>query len=133
MSVHAREVGLVGASGGSLGVLGEELAANYLESVGFVVLERNFRRKTGEIDVVARDGDTVVFVEVKTRRSGRFGWAVEQVTAGKRRRLVRTALAYVVERGMAGAECRFDVVAVDIRPVGPPAISLIKGAFDCRR
>lgn len=123
----------MGAIRESLGALGEDLAAKYLESIGFVVLERNFRRRTGEIDVVARDGDTVVFVEVKTRRPGRFGAAVEQITASKRRRLVKTALAYMVDRGMAGAKCRFDVVAVDVPRVGPPAVSLIKGAFECWR
>jgi len=115
------------------GAVGEDIAARYLESIGFEVLERNFRWRAGEIDIVARDGKTVVFVEVKARRPGPFGAAAEQITASKRRRMVKTALAYMASRGMAGVECRFDVVAVDLHPVGPPAVCLIKGAFDCGR
>ncbi|MDI7246325.1 MAG: YraN family protein [Bacillota bacterium] len=114
-----------------IGSAGEDIAARYLESNGFEILERNFRWRAGEIDIVARDGAVLVFVEVKTRRPGPFGSAAEQITARKRRRIVRTALAYMAGRGMAGVECRFDVVAVDLLPSGTPLAHLIKGAFDC--
>ncbi|MDK2931025.1 MAG: putative endonuclease [Bacillota bacterium] len=117
----------------NIGAAGEDIAARYLESIGFEVLERNFRWRAGEIDIVARDGKTVVFVEVKARRPGPFGAAAEQITASKRRRMVKTALAYMASRGMTGVECRFDVVAVDLPRFGPPAVSLIKGAFGCGR
>ncbi|MGE5573714.1 MAG: YraN family protein [Bacillota bacterium] len=115
------------------GAAGEDIAARCLESNGFEILERNFRWRAGEIDIVARDGATLVFVEVKARRPGPFGAAAEQITARKRRRIVRTALAYMAGRGISGAECRFDVVAVDLPPSGAPVARLIKGAFDCWR
>ncbi len=115
------------------GAMGEDIAARYLEALGFEILERNFRSRAGEIDIVARDGETIVFVEVKARRPGPFGVASEQVTARKRRRLVNTALAYMAARHMTGAGCRFDVVAVDIPRHGPPVVQLVEGAFECWR
>lgn len=131
---YGRRVCSVSRTARDLGAQGEDIAATYLESIGFKVLERNFRSRAGEIDIVARDGRTVVFVEVKTRRpGGRFGAAVEQVTAVKRRRIVKTALAYIACRGLEGAECRFDVVAIDIPRLGTPRVSLVKGAFECGR
>lgn len=113
-----------------LGSRGEDIAVRHLESLGFEILERNFRCKAGEIDIVARKGHLVAFVEVKTRRPGPFGTAREQVTGAKRRRIVKTACAYVAARKIAAAYYRFDVVAVDILPGGAPSVELIAGAFD---
>jgi putative endonuclease len=90
----------------------EDLAAAFLRDRGMTIVERNFRAKTGEIDLVARDGDEVVFVEVRARASRAFGGAAASVDAGKRRRLVRAARVWLAARGWDGA-CRFDVVAVD--------------------
>lgn len=98
---------------------GEDLACAYLGGRGWRVLERNFRCRVGEIDVIARDGDTVVFVEVKERTGHSHGSAVEAVTAVKRRRVVRAARLYAAQRGLSEALLRFDVVAIDWGPEGP--------------
>jgi len=131
---HDRRVLSVTKNAHDLGAQGENIAAMYLESIGFKVLERNYRSRAGEIDIVALDGETLVFVEVKTRRQGgRFGAAAEQVTRVKQRRIARTALAYITHRGLEGAECRFDVVAIDVPRQGAPRVSLVRGAFECGR
>ena len=90
----------------------EERAADFLKCRGYDVLERNFRTKLGEIDIVARDRDTIVFVEVRSRSSASFGRAAETVGPLKRRRLVRTALAYAQARRL-DCPLRFDVIAVE--------------------
>ena len=83
------------------------------------VLARNYRCRVGEIDIVADDGGTVVFVEVKERGSDSHGSAVEAVTAAKRRRVVRAARVYAATHGLADAAVRFDVLAIDWGPDGP--------------
>jgi len=83
------------------------------------VLERNFRSRGGEIDVIARDRDTVVFVEVKERTSGSHGRAIEAVTPLKRHRLARAARVYAAKHGLLESPLRFDVVAIDWGPDGP--------------
>lgn len=92
---------------------GEGLAALYLRLKGYRIEVRNWRCSLGEIDIVAWDGDTLVFVEVKTRTSGAAGSPEEAVTAQKRRRLVRLAQALLAQRGGEAPPCRFDVVAVE--------------------
>jgi putative endonuclease len=113
-----------------LGHKGEDLAARHLEQLGYRILERNYRTRLGEIDIIARDGDTLVFVEVKVRRSPRFGSAKAAVTAAKRRRLSMVALQYL--KGPAGrksSRARFDVVAVD-RHAEAPRVELVHNAFE---
>jgi putative endonuclease len=110
------------------GQSGEDLACSYLERLGMRVLVRNFRCRAGEIDVVALDGDTLVFVEVKERRSDSHGVAVEAVTAEKRRRVVRAARVYAATRGLTDAPLRFDVVAIDWS-AGAPMFRHDRGAF----
>lgn len=83
------------------------------------ILARNYRCRSGEIDVVARDGEALVFVEVKERRSASHGTAVEAVTAQKRARVVRAARIYAASEGLSEAPVRFDVVAIDWGPEGP--------------
>jgi len=83
------------------------------------VLARNYRCRVGEIDIVADDGGTVVFVEVKERSSDSHGSAVEAVTAAKRRRVVRAARVYAATHGLADSAVRFDVLAIDWGPDGP--------------
>ena len=95
-----------------LGKRGEDEAAAYLEREGYEILHRNFRFGRGEIDIVAREGRTLVFVEVKSRSSGRYGEPEEAVNAEKIGRLRRIASGYLARRRLAECECRFDVVAV---------------------
>jgi putative endonuclease len=90
----------------------EALAAAFLQAKGLTIVERNFRAKVGEIDLVARDGDEVVFVEVRARATKDFGGAAASVGGAKRRKLVRAARVWLAARGWDGA-CRFDVVAVE--------------------
>ena len=97
---------------GELGARCEERAADFLRCCGYRVLERNYRTKTGEIDIVARDRDTIVFVEVRARASPSFGGAAETVGPVKRRKLIKTALAYVSARRL-DCPLRFDVIAVE--------------------
>ena len=111
-----------------LGLQGEALACAELERAGYLILERRFRSRFGEIDIIAKDGATVVFVEVKAKNSGRFGDPVEMVTADKRRRLVSMGEAYVATHGLHVIPCRFDVVAVDMSSL-PPRVTLYRDAF----
>jgi putative endonuclease len=96
-----------------LGKSGEDLAVAELERRGYAILARRYRTRHGEIDVVARDGDTIVFIEVKTRTSAEFGTAAEAVTPYKQRRLVSMAGDYVTRQRLLDRPCRFDVIAVD--------------------
>ena len=114
---------------GRPGESGEDLACALLRSEGYVVLERNYRCRSGEVDVVARQGETTVFVEVKERHGGSHGEGVEAVTFGKRRRIVRAARLYAASRGLSERPLRFDVVAIDWRD-GRPALRHDRGAFD---
>ena len=94
------------------GAEAEVLAAAFLERRGLIIVERNFRRRCGELDLVARDGGTLVFVEVRLRRGNAFGGAAASITAAKRTRLVRAASLYLA--GVHGTpDCRFDAVLLD--------------------
>jgi len=110
-----------------LGGRGEDLAARFLARKGLKVLERNFRCPAGEVDIIARDGETVVFVEVKTRRGGLFGHPLEAVHSTKRDRLRKTALFYLSTRG-GEAPARFDIVGINLGP-GAPEIEHVEDAF----
>ena len=96
-----------------LGKTGEDLAVAEVGRRGYAVLARRYRTRHGEIDIVARDGDTVVFVEVKVRTTAERGTAAEAVTPAKQRRLVRMAEDYLVRCGGSSGRCRFDVAAID--------------------
>jgi putative endonuclease len=106
------------------GIGAEDAAASLLARHGLEIVARNYRTRLGEIDLVARDGATLVFVEVRSRASDRFGGAVESVTAAKRRRLVAAARQYL-SKLRAEPPCRFDVVTVQ---AGEPA--WLRGAFE---
>jgi len=113
------------------GLSGEKLAAEHLASNGYRILETNYKNRLGEIDIIARDGRTLVFVEVKSRRSSRFGSARESITPAKRRRISMVALGYLKSNGGTRQKARFDVVALDARsPEGDFRIEIIKNAFD---
>ncbi len=90
----------------------EDAAAAHLESLGMTVLERNFHARAGEIDLVMKDKDEVVFVEVRARATMGWGGAAESVGGKKRRRVVTAAKVWLAARGWDGA-CRFDVVALE--------------------
>lgn len=100
------------ASNGIKGRAGEDLAAEFLQNAGYKVVRRNLRLPGGEIDLLCRDGNTIVFVEVKSRSSRAFGSAVSAVDARKRRTIRRLAADYV-QIVAPNAPVRFDVVAVD--------------------
>ncbi|MFH1134452.1 MAG: YraN family protein [Pseudomonadota bacterium] len=97
-----------------VGPAGERLAVNYLSSKGLKKVETNFRTKFGEIDLVCLDGDVVVFVEVKTRRSRQFGSPVEAVSLEKQRRLSMAASIFLSRRAWEGRRARFDVLGIGL-------------------
>jgi putative endonuclease len=92
------------------------------------VLARNYRSRQGEIDIVAMDGPVLAFVEVRTKRSDRFGSALFSVDAAKRKQIRRVADDYLYRNRIRDRDCRFDVVAVDVRD-GEPRVALIRNAF----
>jgi putative endonuclease len=94
------------------------------------VLERNWRCRSGEIDVIARDGDVTVFVEVKQRASGSHGAGHEAVTWRKRQRIVRAARLFSLARGLEGRPLRFDVISIDPGEAGEPRLRHDEDAFD---
>jgi putative endonuclease len=105
-----------------VGRYGERRARKFLEAAGLTILETNFRSPEGEIDIVAADGDVFVFVEVKTRRGTLFGTPEESVTREKRRRLQRTALAYLQAHDRLDSPWRIDVIAIQGDPRRSPHI-----------
>lgn len=111
----------------AVGGYGERMAARYLQDQGMLVLERNWRCRWGEIDLVARDGDVLVVCEVKTRRGTAFGTPVEAVTRVKLARLRRLAAAWMAQRGGGFAEVRVDVVGVVRPPSGPCVLEHVRG------
>jgi len=112
----------------AIGSLGERVAARHLLRLGYRILERNVRCRLGEIDLVALDGATVVFVEVKGGRATGMGCPEEKLTPGKQRRLTLLARWYLQRRRWLARPARFDVVAVDWGPRGP-AVRHIADAF----
>ena len=112
-----------------LGRRGEALAAALLQAQGLTIVERNFRCRAGEIDLVALDGPTLVFVEVRSRRSDRLGTPFESVDPRKQARVTRVARHFLAARGFADREVRFDVVGIRF-DVEPPALQHLRGAFE---
>jgi putative endonuclease len=112
-----------------LGRRGEAAAARLVETLGFRIVERGYRTPRGEVDLVAFDRDTLVFIEVKTRSSGRCGDPAEAVGARKRVRLRRAAAWFLAHAGGPERPCRFDVVEVKVMPGGELRARLIRDAF----
>jgi putative endonuclease len=110
-----------------LGRYGEAYAARHLTALGMVVLERNWRCPAGEIDLVLRDGDTLVVCEVKTRSSTAYGAPLETVTAAKAERLQRLAAMWLEARGIRPAGVRIDLVGVLLQPSGAPQVEHAMG------
>lgn len=112
-----------------LGEIGENLACDELERRGYAILARRYRVRGGEIDIIARVGPTVVFVEVKTRDGEAFGRGAEAVTWTKRRRIVAAATDFLVRQRLTERPCRFDVVSIAVGETGP-SVEVISHAFD---
>jgi putative endonuclease len=113
----------------ALGAYGERVAAQHLQGLGLVVLDRNWRCPGGELDLVLRDGDDIVFCEVKTRRSGRFGTPAEAIGEHKVRKLRQLANRWLDQAGIRSAGLRFDVVEVLVPHRGGPRVAHIRAAF----
>jgi putative endonuclease len=112
-----------------LGKTGEDLACAELERRGYAIIARRYRRRGGEIDIISRDGATIVFVEVKARESRAFGEAAEAVTPFKRRRITQLAMDYMTRHRLTANPCRFDVVSIHF-DAGRPTIEVFQNAFD---
>lgn len=114
-----------------LGNKGERAAARHLRSLGYKILSRQYANRWGELDLIAIDGDSIVFVEVKTRRSSAAGHPVEAVTRDKQRRMTQQALAWLKRRKLLDRRARFDVIAI-VWPVGAkePEITHYRNAFE---
>lgn len=113
----------------ALGKSGEEAAVRALKQTGYRILERNYRCRHGEIDIVAMDGDTIAFIEVKTRGSDRFGPPEGSVDAKKQRHITRASMSYLAEKGLEERLARFDVVSVEVT-AGGLKTGIIKDAFE---
>jgi putative endonuclease len=114
----------------TLGRAAEATAAAHLTRAGFKVLERNVRLGHGEIDLVCRDGDAIVFVEVKCRHAAWGDPPAAAVSWRKQRRLTRLAQHYLKWRRLEGVRCRFDVVSVMLDAAGHASLAHVRGAFD---
>ncbi len=99
-----------------IGALGEKIAAEYLTGLGYMIRERNFRLREGEIDIIAEKDDFLVFIEVRTRTSNSYGTPEESVTAQKKGRLITLAEAYIEDRDDLPSSWRIDVVAIELGP-----------------
>ena len=112
-----------------LGRSGEDAAVRYLEKRRYKIIERGFRMLRGEIDIIARDGPTIVFIEVKTRRGLGFGPPAAAVTPAKQRQIRRIAQAYLHRRGFGRSFCRFDVISILAEADGALRFEHLKDAF----
>ncbi len=114
-----------------LGRIGEDLALRFLKKNGYRIFERNYVCKMGEVDIIAKDKDTIAFIEVKTRTSTAFGPPQLAVNSAKQMQLSKVALSFLNEKRLNEVKARFDVVAILLGPKGAE-IELIKDAFDLR-
>lgn len=123
---------IVHSSNKETGILGEEMAANFLISRGYRIVEQNFRCKGGEVDIIAQDpGDkSLLFIEVKTRRGLSYGVPQLAVTPFKQRQISKAALTWLGKNRMHDQNARFDVIAILLHTDGQHAIDHIKNAFD---
>ena len=116
-----------------IGKIGESLAAAHLKARGYKILEQNYRALRGEIDLIAQDNDFIVFVEVKTRRSLKFGVPQGAVTRQKQQQISKVASAYLQATDRFDTPCRFDVIAIHLSPrLALLKIEQIENAFEFR-
>jgi putative endonuclease len=112
-----------------LGQRGEDLAGTVLTHRGYAILARRYRTRHGEIDIIARHRDAIVFVEVKARRWETCGAPAESITPAKQRRIAVVATDYLADRGWLEVACRFDVVSVWFHEDGGSRVEVLEGAF----
>ena len=115
----------------SCGRNSEEAAARFLAAQGLSIISRNYKSRSAEIDIIAREKDTICFVEVKSRKDERFGTAAESVTPAKQRKISEAALSFLKENNLFDRRCRFDVVAISLQD-GKEKIEYIRDAFIAR-
>ena len=117
-----------------LGAKGEELAVRYLKKRGYRIVERNYRTRLGEIDIIAEQGDDLVFIEVKTRSDTLLGSAFESVTKQKQKQLSKVALEYISKEDCHNRPARFDVVAIELQKGSKmfkdASVEVLQNAFD---
>jgi putative endonuclease len=113
----------------ALGRRGEEIALEYFRRKGLRIVEGGFRLFRGEIDIIAYDGDTLVFIEVKTRATTEFGLPEEAVTPTKQSQIRKIARGFLIDRGLGEPDCRFDVLAILVPEEGDPVITHYEDAF----
>lgn len=111
------------------GIKGEEVAAKYLIQQGYRITERNYHSQQGEVDIIARDGNTLVFVEVKNYSFRSYGSPLGAVRKSKRESIVHAARTYLLKNKIHNVDCRFDVVAIYRRANGSRRVELFKNAF----
>jgi len=112
-----------------LGRRGEQIAVNFLKDNGYSIVSTNYRNRLGQIDIIAKDKKTICFVEVKMRRTMRFGQPTEAVEAYKQRKISQLALLFLKENRLLKSPARFDVISISHADL-QPKIELIKNAFD---
>ena len=111
--------------------IGERFAERHLKEKGYQIVERNYRSRFGEIDLIAKQGKRIVFVEVKTRRTLKFGVPQAAVTPAKQKQISKLALSYLQTHGLLDVPCRFDVVAIFLSSKSTPArLTHIENAFE---
>jgi len=108
---------------------GESIAVKQLKKEGYKILKRNYRTKLGEIDIIAEEGGVITFIEVKARKSEKYGTPRHAVTPAKQKKISMVALSYLKETNQFGKKARFDVVTINPGN-GNSTVSLIKNAFD---
>ncbi len=114
----------------SLGQEGEKEAVRFLQNNGYRIETVNFRTPIGEVDIIAREGKTLCFIEVKTRRSQKYGHPIESITKGKQQQITKGAIAYLLEHNLVGIPARFDVISIQWGKNGEREIELFKNAFE---
>ena len=114
----------------NLGKTGETIASNFLEKNGYTILAKNYRRKFGEIDIIARERDYLVFIEVKTRATASHGHPLEAVTFKKQKQISKVAQCYLAENNLFDTAARFDVVSVTLTQNKQVSVEVVSNAFD---
>lgn len=112
------------------GKKGEDIAVSYLKKQGYKIIERNYKTKLGEIDIIASDKGVVAFIEVRSNNSGKFGSPLETINRDKELKITRPALMYIKRHKLEDSPCRFDIVSVKAVDSVCPEIELIRDAFD---
>lgn len=112
-----------------IGKMGEDVAVNFLKRKGYKIIQRNYKNKLGEIDIIAKDSSALCFIEVKTRTNLKFGYPQEAITAAKQKKINKVALSYLKQYNLLNIPARFDIVSVVSNNQNKFDIEIIKDAF----